>query len=324
MKKLAIMTSGGDAPGLNACIRSLIRTATWYGIEVAGIRYGFEGMISGDFIELNSGSVGNIIQKGGTILKSSRSKRFRTSQGRKSAYLQLKEKGIDIVIVIGGDGSLRGASILSEEYADLSIVGIPKTIDNDVTGTDYSIGFDTAVNTAMEAVDKIRDTAESHDRVFVVEVMGRDAGYLAFDIGMACGAEGILIPETTADFSYLERSFVRGWDRKKTSLIVIVAEGDESGGAFQVSERIKKLCPEKDVRLSILGHIQRGGSPTASDRILATRLGHAAIETVMEGGRNTMVGIVNKKIAYTPLTSVEKRSMDIDSKSLQLLEILTT
>lgn len=324
MKEIALMTSGGDVPGLNACIRAVVKAAAYYNIKVSGIKGGFEGMITGDFISMDTSTVRNIIHLGGTILKSSRSERFKTKEGRKEAYQQLKEKGIEAIVIIGGDGSLKGAEVFAEEYKDISFMCIPKTIDNDVAGTDYCIGYDTALNTAMGAIDKLRDTAESHDRIFVVEVMGRDAGYIAYGAGIACGAEGILIPETTADMKYLNNKFEKkGWNKSKTSLIIIVAEGDESGGAFKVAEQIKDFSPGKDIRVSVLGHIQRGGSPSSFDRILASRLGVSAVEFLREGKKNSIVGFIKNEIAITPLSKAKKNSIAVNKKALTFMEILT-
>ena len=324
MKEIAILTSGGDSPGLNACIRAIVRASAYYKMKVVGIKGGFEGMIEGDFVPMNASSVSNIIHLGGTILKSSRSERFKTKEGRKIAHEQLKKRGIDTLILIGGDGSCKGGGIFSQEYPDISIIAIPKTIDNDVFGTDYSIGHDTAVNTAMQAVDKIRDTAESHNRVFIIEVMGRDAGYIAYGAGIATGAEGILIPETTADLKYLKKSFENGWSRDKSSLIIIVAEGDESGGGMQAAEKLKKMMPEKEIKVSVLGYIQRGGSPTSFDRILAARFGVAAIELLLKGKKNIMVGMHKDAIITTPISKVKRKSMDVNEEALTFLKILTS
>lgn len=324
MKEIALMTSGGDVPGLNACIRAVVKAAAYYNIKVSGIKGGFEGMITGNFVSMNTSKVSNIIHLGGTILKSSRSERFKTKEGRKTAYKQLKDKGIEAIVIIGGDGSLKGAEVFSEEYKDISFMCIPKTIDNDVSGTDYCIGYDTALNTAMGAIDKLRDTAESHNRIFVVEVMGRDAGYIAYGTGIACGAEGILIPETTADTVYLQSKFdKKGWHKSKTSLIIIVAEGDESGGAFKVAEQIKEISPGKDIRVSVLGHIQRGGSPTSFDRILASKLGVSAVEFLCEGKKNSIVGLIKNEIALTPLSEAKKKSIAVNKEALTFMEILT-
>lgn len=324
MKEIALMTSGGDVPGLNACIRAVVKAAAYYNIKVSGIKGGFEGMITGDFVSMNTSKVNNIIHLGGTILKSSRSERFETKEGRKMAYQKLKDKGIEAIVIIGGDGSLKGAEVFSEEYKDISFMCIPKTIDNDVSGTDYCIGYDTALNTAMGAIDKLRDTAESHNRIFVVEVMGRDAGYIAYGAGIACGAEGILIPETTADMVYLQSKFnKKGWNKSKTSLIIIVAEGDESGGAFKVAEQIKEISPGKDIRVSVLGHIQRGGSPTSFDRILASKLGVSAVEFLLEGKKNSIVGFIKNEVTITPLSKAKKKNIAVNKKALTFMEILT-
>lgn len=321
-KKIALITSGGDVPGLNACIRAVVRSAHYHGINVIGVRHGYQGLIEGDFVEMLPESVSNIIQRGGTILKTSRSKRFETEEGQAAAYARLSRAGIDAVIVIGGDGSIAGASMFSSRYT-IPWIAIPKTIDNDIVGTDYAIGFDTAINTAMEAIDKIRDTAESHDRLYFVEVMGRGAGYIATYTGVSVGAEAILIPETKRDEAYLFRILERGWQRQKSSMIVVVAEGDEWGGAYKVSENVKARFPGYDVRVCILGHIQRGGSPTCSDRLLASKLGVAAVEALTTGRKNEMVGIVDKHIVLTPLEKAITKKLEADPYLFRLMETLS-
>jgi len=273
IKRIGVLTSGGDAPGMNAAIRGVTRTALYYGMKVTGIRYGYHGMIHNDFVEFKANSVSNILARGGTILKTARSKEFMEAEGRKLAYENLKAAEIDAVVVIGGDGSLTGARVFCDEYYDIPFVGIPGTIDNDIYGTDYTIGYDTALNTVVEAVDKIRDTAGSHNRLFFIEVMGRDAGFIALSSGIACGAEAILIPEVHGQVSNLKEYLQKDFKRNKSSNIVIVAEGNESGGAFAIAESVKEDFTDFDVRVSVLGHIQRGGTPSAHDRVVAGKLG---------------------------------------------------
>lgn len=320
--QIAIMTSGGDVPGLNAAIRAIVRAASFHHLPVWGIERGFEGLIDGDFVKLNAGSVSHIIHKGGTILQSSRSERFKEKEFRLKAYQHLKERNIEHLILIGGDGSLKGAQIMSDE-SHINVIGIPKTIDNDISGTDFSIGFDTAVNIAMEAIDRIKDTAQSHRRLFFVEVMGRNAGYIALESGIATGAEGIIIPETNRDIQLLFDSLEHKKHWKYSSQIVVVAEGDEVGGAYNLEKIIKNKYPDIHTGVVILGHTQRGGSPTCSDRNLATRLGIAAVDAIRMGERNKMVGMVHQKIAYTPLELVQNRPLTIDQETLQMLKILS-
>jgi 6-phosphofructokinase 1 len=323
INKIAILTSGGDAPGLNACIRAVVRAAVFHKIKVIGIHQGYEGMIDGDFFEMDATTVSNIIQRGGTILKSSRSERFKTTEGRELAYQQLKKEGIEAVILIGGDGSLAGSKVFTSVY-DIPWIGIPKTIDNDIIGTDFTIGYDTATNTAMEAIDKIRDTAESHNRVYFVEVMGRNSGFIAYKTGISVGAEAIYIPETKTDLKHLFAIFENGWKRKKSSLIVVVAEGNEAGGAFKISEKVKEKFPQYDMAVCVLGHIQRGGSPTCSDRVLASKLGVAAINALLEGERNIMIGEIKGVIIYTPLEQIIKKHLEITPAMTELINILST
>jgi 6-phosphofructokinase 1 len=319
---IAIMTSGGDVPGLNAAIRAVVRASSYYEHKIIGIERGYEGLIDGDFISLHAGSVSNIISKGGTILQSSRSERFKKEKYRKIAYEQLKTKNIDHLILIGGDGSMRGADVLCQE-SNINVIGIPKTIDNDISGTDDSIGFDTAVNIAMEAVDRIRDTAKSHHRLFFVEVMGRNTGYIAFNTGIATGAEGIIIPETHRDLQLLYDVIEHKKNWKHSSYIVVVAEGDEAGGAYQLDKTIKEKYPDIHTGVTILGHIQRGGSPTCRDRVLATRLGIGAVEAIENGLRNVMTGLVHQKIHYTPLNQIQNRPLLIDPPVIEMLKILS-
>jgi len=321
-KKIAVMTSGGDSPGLNACIRAVVRTAIYNGLSIVGIQHGFEGMINGDFIPMDAQTVGNIIQLGGTILKSSRSEQFKTKEGRILAYQSIQKENIDAIILIGGDGSFEGAKKFTGEH-DVPFIAIPKTIDNDISGTDVCIGYDTALNTAMQAIDKLRDTAQSHERIFIVEVMGRDSGFIAYGSGIAGGAEAILVPETKADYANLENILNKGWNRKKASLIFVVAEGDETGGAYKVADLVKKHMPERYVGICVLGHVQRGGSPTASDRILASNLGYNAVISLLEGKYNVMVGMKKNEISFTPLSEVKKHHLDINDNLLKMLTTLT-
>ena len=321
MKKIAVLTSGGDSPGMNACIRAVVRTAIFHNIEVMGIMHGYDGMIGNEFIPLNAKSVANIIHRGGTILKTARSKEFFTLEGRQKAVANLHKHGIEGLVVIGGDGSFKGAIEL-HKLSKLPIVGCPGTIDNDLIGTDFTIGYDTAINTVVEAVDKIRDTAESHDRLFFVEVMGRDAGLIALRSGIGVGAECILIPETKTDIDDIIKRLNSG-RKNKSSKIIIVAEGDEAGGAFTIAEQIKQKLPDFDTRITILGHIQRGGNPTAMDRVNSSRMGFAAVEALMENKTNVMIGIINKKIAYTPFENAVKHTQRLDPDLIRMLEILS-
>ena len=320
IKKIGVLTSGGDAPGMNACIRAVVRTALFHDVEVVGIHHGYDGLINGEFTAMNAKSVSNIIQRGGTILKTARSKRFMTKEGMDRAFNQLTLDGIDALVTIGGNGTFRGADAFGNTY-NFPIVGIAGTIDNDLFGTDYTIGYDTALNTVVEAVDKIRDTAESHDRLFIVEVMGRDAGLIALRSGIGVGAEAILIPETKTDFNHLIERLEKS-RKNKSSKIIIVAEGDEAGGAFKVGELLKQRF-DFDIRVSVLGHIQRGGTPTCADRVLASRLGHAAVEALMEGQRGCMVGILNNAIAYTPFAKAVKHIEELNPNLLRMVEILS-
>ncbi|MBK7569780.1 MAG: 6-phosphofructokinase [Bacteroidetes bacterium] len=321
MKKIAVMTSGGDSPGMNACVRAVVRTGIYHGLEVFGIMRGYEGMIDGEFKRMESVDVSNIIQRGGTVLKTARSQAFMTEEGRKKAYENLKKNGIEGFVAIGGDGTFRGATVFEKEFG-ISCVGVPGTIDNDLFGTDYTLGFDTAINTAIDAIDKIRDTAISHNRLFFVEVMGRDAGFIALSTGIAGGAEAIVIPETETDIENLIGILQKGWAHQKTSAIVIVAEGDERGGAFEIAKLVKEKFDHYDTRVSVLGHIQRGGNPTVRDRILGSRLGMAAVEALLDGKKNVMAGLVNDEVAFTPFANATKHHMEINKQMLQLVEIL--
>lgn len=323
IKRIGVLTSGGDAPGMNAAIRGVTRTALYNGLEVVGIRQGYHGMIHNDFVEMKANSVSDILARGGTILKTARSKEFMEAEGRKLAYENLKANRIDAVVVIGGDGSLTGARVFCDEYFDIPFVGIPGTIDNDIYGTDYTIGYDTALNTVVEAVDKIRDTAGSHNRLFFVEVMGRDAGFIALNSGIACGAEAILIPEVHGDSQNLKDYLQKGFKRKKSSNIIIVAEGDESGGAFAIAESVKEDFRDYDVRVSVLGHIQRGGTPSAYDRVSASKLGYAAIEALMDDQKSVMVGFHNGETDLVPFRKVIKLKKKVDTERMQMVEILS-
>jgi 6-phosphofructokinase 1 len=323
LRKIGVFSSGGDAPGMNACIRAVVRTALYHDIEVTGIIRGYEGMINSDFVPLNRSSVSGIIHRGGTILKSARSERFMKKEFREVAYKNLKANNIDAIVAIGGDGTFKGALQFHSEFPDIQIVGTPGTIDNDLFGTDYTIGFDTAVNTAIEAIDKIRDTADSHDRLFFIEVMGRDAGLIALHSGIASGAEDILIPETKTDLMELIGKLKKGRKRGKQSSIVIVAEGDDAGGAFKIVEQIKPLLPEYDIRVTILGHIQRGGNPTALDRLQPSEMGMAAAEALIVGKKNIMIGIQNRKIVEVPFEKATKQHPAIDEQMKKMMEILS-
>jgi 6-phosphofructokinase 1 len=323
LQKIGVFTSGGDAPGMNAAIRAVTRAALANKLKVVGIRRGYQGMIEGDFINLKSSDVSGILQTGGTMLKTARSAEFRTPEGREKAFQQLKKAEIDAVVVIGGDGSFTGALVLSQEY-DVSFVGIPGTIDNDMYGTDYTIGYDTALNTVVEAVDKIKDTARSHGRIFFVEVMGREAGLLALNSGIACGAEVILIPESNEQHEQLKKFINKGYKNKETSGIVMVAEGDEAGGALKIAEQVRKDHPDLDVRVSILGHIQRGGRPTAKDRVNATKMGVAAIDALLDDQKSIMIGLDNEKIVHVPFNKAVKLNHSIDTNLLEIHKLLNT
>ncbi|MGN1232350.1 MAG: 6-phosphofructokinase [Candidatus Cryptobacteroides sp.] len=322
IKTVGILTSGGDAPGMNACIRAVTRTAIFNGMKVMGIYRGYEGLINGEIKEFTSESVSNTIQRGGTILKTARSKEFMTPEGMQKAYDNLVKFGIDALIVIGGNGSLTGAQNLAREY-DYPVIGLPGTIDNDLYGTDSTIGYDTALNTIVDCVDKIRDTATSHDRIFFVEVMGRDAGFLAQNSAIAAGAEAAIIPEDQTDVDQLEQFISRGFRKSKNSSIVIVSESKKDGGAMYYADRVRKEYPQYDVRVTILGHLQRGGTPTACDRILASRLGHASIEALKEGQRNVMVGIHNDQIVYVPIDRAIKKDKPIAQELIDVLGVLS-
>ncbi|QXD16690.1 6-phosphofructokinase [Rhodocaloribacter litoris] len=324
LRRIGVFTSGGDAPGMNACVRAVVRTAYTFDLDVIGIRRGYEGMIEGDFVEMDPQSVSNILQKGGTLLKSARSERFRTPEGRARAAEQLRKFGIDGLVGIGGDGTLRGAAIFYEEHG-IPIVGCPGTIDNDLFGTDETIGYDTALNTAIENIDRIRDTADAHNRLFLVEVMGRDAGFIALNSGIGGGAELVLIPETFTEMDKVKKRIHSLMSAQSRSSIVVVAEGDELGGAAKIANALRAdpRFERIDLRVCILGHTQRGGAPTARDRVLASRLGAAAVEALVEGHTNVMVGIINNEIKLTPTRNVWQRKKTINYELLKLTDLLS-
>jgi 6-phosphofructokinase 1 len=321
--KIGVLTSGGDAPGMNAAVRAVVRTGIYNGLEVFGIMRGYSGMIEDDIVKMESRSVANIIQRGGTILKTARCKEFFSPEGRKKAYENLKKRGINGLVIIGGDGSFKGALTFSKEF-DIPCIGLPGTIDKDIAGTDFTIGFDTAVNTAVEAIDKIRDTADAHDRLFIIEVMGRDAGYIALHSGIATGAEHILIPERKTDIEYVIKSLQEKEKRKKLVNLIVVAEGDNFGGGEELTKLVKERMPMADTRLAILGHIQRGGSPSCLDRLIASRMGFSAVECLLEGRYNVMVGILNNKMNYTPLDKAVKAKQHISDEWMRIVRILAS
>ncbi|WP_317896547.1 6-phosphofructokinase [Aurantibacillus circumpalustris] len=322
IKKIGVLTSGGDSPGMNACIRAVVRTALYHNIEVIGFLRGYEGLIDNTYLELKPESVSGIIHKGGTILKTARSERFRTDNGIEQAAKTITKNNLNGLVVIGGDGSFKGASVLSK-HVGLPIIGCAGTIDNDLVGTDFTIGYDTAINTVIEALDKIRDTAESHDRIFVVEVMGRDAGLIALRSAIASGAEALLVPELRHDMENLV-SKIKNWRSTKSSKIIVVAEGDQSGGAFKVAEIIKKQCPEFDLRVSVLGHIQRGGNPTCMERVNASIVGFNAVKAIMVGRKNEMVGIIDKKVHFTSFEKAIKHHKKLNPDFEEIIEILSS
>ncbi len=324
IKKVAVLTSGGDAPGMNACIRAVTRAAIYNGMKVVGVYRGYEGLMNEEFKEFTSSSVSNTIQRGGTILKTARSKGFLEPEGRKQAYENMVKHNIDALIVIGGNGSLTGAQQFAREY-DIPIIGLPGTIDNDLYGTDHTIGYDTALNTIVECVDKIRDTANSHDRIFFVEVMGRDAGFLAQNSAIASGAEAAIIPEDQTNVDQLAEFIGRGMRKSKNSSIVLVSEAKKNGlgGALYYADRVRNEYPQFNVQVTILGHLQRGGTPSAYDRILASRLGYASIEALLEGQRNIMVGISNDEIVYVPIQRAIKMDKPINKELIDVLAVLS-
>lgn len=323
IKKVGVLTSGGDSPGMNAAIRSVVRTCAYYNLSCVGIYRGYQGMIEGDFKEMGPRSVHNIINKGGTILKSARSKEFMTPEGRAKAYQNLKDAGIDALVVIGGDGSFTGAMVFNKEFG-IPVMGIPGTIDNDIFGTSHTLGYDTALNTVVEVIDKIRDTASSHNRLFFIEVMGRDAGYIALNAGIGAGAEEILIPEENLGLERLVESLRRSKANGKSSSIVVVAEGDKTGrNVFELKDYVDQNMPEYDVRVSVLGHMQRGGAPSCFDRVLASRLGVKAVEALFDGKSNYMAGLINDKVALTPLELAIKGHTEIDQELLRVSDIMS-
>lgn len=321
VNKIAVFTSGGDAPGMNAALRAVVRTASHYNIACYGVREGYNGLINDDFTKMGPRSVKNIITEGGTILRSARSMEFKTKEGRQKAYDNCKKHGIDALVCIGGDGTFRGANIFNEEFG-IKVIGVPGTIDNDIFGTDNTIGYDTALNTAMHAIDKIRDTATSHNRVFFVEVMGRDAGFIALNSGLATGAIDILIPEQKDSIEDLFRTFERAEKAGKASSIVVVAEGEKLGSIYDLAKATKAGFPDYDIRVAVLGHIQRGGSPSCADRVLASQLGYAAVVGLMEGRTNVMAGLKSNHIVYTPIEDAIKKHNEIDPGLLKISEIL--
>jgi len=323
IKKIGVLTSGGDSPGMNAAIRAVVRAGFYYELEMFGIYRGYEGMIQDDIKKLDSRYITHILERGGTFLKSARSAEFRTPEGRKKAFENLKSHGIDALVVIGGDGSLTGAHKFYEEYG-IPAVGLPGTIDNDLSGTDLTIGFDTACNTAIEAIDKIRDTATSHDRLFFVEVMGRDAGFIAINAGIGSAAAAILIPERKTPIETLIEKLKTRSKAKKSSNIVIVAEGGKSGSAQQIADEVKSFLPHYDIKVTILGHLQRGGSPTSLDRLLASKLGVAAVEGLLQGKYDVMAGMINNKIVYTPIVKAIVDDKEVDEEDLRIAKILST
>ncbi len=321
IKTIGVLTSGGDSPGMNAAIRAVVRASIFYNRRVFGIYHGYKGLITGQIQELFSSSVSDIINRGGTFLRTSRSPEFLEYEGRKEAHEQLLKHGIDALVVIGGDGSFKGAKVFANDF-NFPTIGIPGTIDNDLYGTDYAIGYDTALNTVVQAVDKIRDTASSHDRLFFVEVMGRDAGFIALRSGIAAGAEEILIPERRTDFHKLEKYLQKEYKVKKSSSIVLVAEGDDSGGALVLANKIKNNFPDFNVRISILGHVQRGGSPSAFDRVMASEMGIASVQGLLNGKTSVMVGMKNRKIVYVDLEKTVKHHKTVKQSLLDIVKIL--
>lgn len=321
IKKIGVLTSGGDSPGMNAAVRAVVRTSAHKDIEVIGIKHGYYGLINDEFTEMNTHSVSNIIQRGGTILKSARSEEFRTKEGREKAAKNIKKYGIDSLIAIGGDGTFTGANLLSKEHG-INVIGIPATIDNDIIGTDETIGYDSALNTALDAIDKIRDTADAHERMFLVEVMGRDSGFIALETSIAGGAELALLPEELTNIDEIKKQLNNMLKEQRRSSLIVVAEGDETGGAIKLAEKIKGDFEQYDMRVCILGHIQRGGTPTARDRVLASRLGAAAVKVLLEGHTDVMVGIVNNDLKITPLRVAVAKKKDLDYSLIELAKLL--
>lgn len=321
MKKLAILTSGGDSPGMNAAVRASVRSATHFGYEAMGVMFGYRGLIKGDFVKLLNNDVSGIIQRGGTILKTARSEEFMTPEGRTKAARHLKKIGADALVAIGGDGTFRGATILADEHG-INVVGIPATIDNDIVGSDETIGYDTALNTAMAAIDKIRDTADAHERLFLVEVMGRHAGFIALETGIASGAEMIILPEGLKRIGEIKMTLNEIMKSKNRSTLVVIAEGESTGGAVQISNKLEHEFGKYDMRVCILGHIQRGGSPTAHDRVLASRLGFEAVKAIHNGESEVMVGVINNKCVVTPIQETFGKIKKINFNLLNMARIL--
>ncbi|NVK83554.1 MAG: 6-phosphofructokinase [Cytophagia bacterium] len=322
IKKIGVLTSGGDAPGMNAAVRAVVRASIYYGIDAMGIYKGYDGLINDNMEQLYVRSVSNILSRGGTFLLSARSKEFRTKEGRAKAYENFKARGLDALVVIGGDGSFTGADIFSQEY-DVPVIGIPGTIDNDLSGTDFTIGYDTACNTAREAIDKIRDTASSHERLFFVEVMGRDAGFIALNSAIGGGAVAMIVPEHNWSIDSLINRLKKGAANQKASNVVVVAEGCHLGSSYEIAEKVKEQIPQYDIRVSVLGHMQRGGSPTTLDRVLASRMGVAAVEGLKEGKSNVMVGVINNRITYTAISEAIKTIKRLDNEEFRIAKILS-
>ncbi len=322
IKRIAVFSSGGDAPGMNAAIRAVVRTGTYHDLHIFGIYRGYDGMIKGNIKRLETSNVGNIIHRGGTILKTARSMEFMSKEGRQAAYESLIANDIDACIAIGGNGTFTGAHVFSKEY-DLPFIGIPGTIDNDLYGTDYTIGFDTAINTAVDAVDKIRDTADSHNRLFFVEVMGRNSGFIALNTGIGSGASNVMIPETDTSIEDLIKVLKKGAKRRqKLFSLVIVAEGNKNGGATEIAQKVKEKFDFYDTKVTIIGHLQRGGSPTCMDRVLASRLGHSAVEGLLSGEKNKMVGLVNNQIKFTSFKDAISKEKSLQNDLITMAEIL--
>jgi 6-phosphofructokinase 1 len=322
VSKIGVLTSGGDSPGMNAAIMAVVRTGIYHGLEVYGIMRGYQGLIEDDIFRMEGRSVANIIQRGGTILKTARCKEFFDEEGRKKGFENLKRREIDGLIIIGGDGSFRGAVQFSQEFA-IPCIGLAGTIDKDIHGTDFTIGFDTAVNTAVEAIDKIRDTMDAHDRIFIIEVMGRDAGYIALHSGIATGAENILVPERKTDLDDIVQGLLEKERRKKLVNLIVVAEGDEFG-ATEIQKVLKERLPKAEIRVCILGHIQRGGAPSCLDRLIASRMGYHAVESLIEGRHNVFVGILNNKMHYIPLENAVKNKGKIGEEWMKIVKILAS
>jgi 6-phosphofructokinase 1 len=324
ISKLAVLTSGGDAPGMNPCIRAVVRTGIYNGLHVVGVRKGYQGLIEDDMYDMNTRSVSNILNLGGTILKTARCLPFRTEEGMETAYQHLKKRGIDAMVVIGGDGTFTGALRFSKKYPDIAVMGVPGTIDNDLYGSDYTLGFDTATNTVIEAIDKIRDTADAHDRLFFIEVMGRDSGCIALRAGISCGAEAILLPEKETAIADLIENLKAGQYNKKSSSIVIVAEGDKHGGAYDLAQIVQKEVNFYDIKVTILGHLQRGGSPSSFDRILGSRLGFGAVNALLKGETQKMVGLKGNSIQLTTLEeAINQHEFKLEDDLMEMADILS-